>query len=98
MSRWRRHARAYWSCSIMRSTARRIKSALRWRFRLCKHWVSEVESSRHIQWLGQWRRVNEVARELRQAHPERFRSLQVHCRNGEMKSIGVFTEVVRLKR
>jgi hypothetical protein len=63
-----------------------------------KHGVSEVESSRHIQWLGQWRRVDEVARELRQAHPERFRSLQVRCRHGEMKSIWVFTKVVRLKR
>jgi hypothetical protein len=63
-----------------------------------KHWVSEVESSRHIQWLGQWRRVDDVAAELRQAHPERFRSLQVRCRNGEMKSIWVFTKVVRLKR
>jgi len=29
-----------------------------------KHWVSELEVSRHIQWLGRWRRVDEVATEL----------------------------------
>ena len=63
-----------------------------------KHWVSEVEGSRHIQWLGQWRRVDEVARELRQSHRERFRPLQVRCRHGETKSFWVFTKVVRLKR
>lgn len=63
-----------------------------------KHWVSEVEGSRHIQWLGQWRRVDEVARELRQSHAERFRPLQVRCRNGETKSVWAFTKVVRLKR
>ncbi len=63
-----------------------------------KHWVSEVEGSRHIQWLGQWRRVDEVARELRQSHPERFRPLQVRCRHGETKSFWAFPKVVRLKR
>jgi hypothetical protein len=63
-----------------------------------KHWVSEVEGSRHIQWLGQWRRVDEVARELRQSHRERFRPLQVRCRHGETKSFWAFTKVVRLKR
>lgn len=63
-----------------------------------KHWVSEVEGSRHIQWLGQWRRVDEVAAELRQAHPESFRPLQGRCRNGEPKSVWAFSKVVRLKR
>ena len=63
-----------------------------------KHWVSEVEGSRHIQWSGQWRRVDEIARELRQAHRESFRPVQVRCRNGETKSYWVFTKVVRLKR
>jgi hypothetical protein len=33
-----------------------------------KHWVSELESSLHIQWQGHWRRVDEVAAELRQQH------------------------------
>src|SRR5512143_86841 len=37
-----------------------------------KHWVSEVEVSRHIQWQGQWRRVDDVAAELRRQHPESF--------------------------
>ena len=60
--------------------------------------MSEVEGSRHIQWLGQWRRVDEVARELRQAIAESFRPVQVRCRNGETKSFWAFTKVVRLKR
>jgi hypothetical protein len=62
------------------------------------HWVSELECSRHIHWQGQWRRVDAVATELRQAHPESFRAVRVCCRNGETKSFWVFTKVVRLKR
>ena len=34
-----------------------------------KHWVSELECSRHIHWQGQWQRVDAVAQALRQAHP-----------------------------
>ena len=63
-----------------------------------KHWVSELECSRHLQWQGQWHRVDAVAQELRQAHPESFRAVRVRCRNGETKSFWVFTKVVRLKR
>jgi hypothetical protein len=63
-----------------------------------KHWVSEVESSRHILWQDQWQRVDEVARELRQTHPESFRRVQVRGRNGETKEFWVFTKSVRLKR
>ena len=63
-----------------------------------KHWVSELEGSRHIQWQGQWQRVDAVAQALRQAHPESFRALRVRCRNGETKPFWVFTKVVRLKR
>jgi hypothetical protein len=33
-----------------------------------KHWVSEIECSRHINWMGQWRRVDEVGAELRARH------------------------------
>src|ERR671923_493365 len=66
--------------------------------RVGKHWVSEVECSRHIQWQGQWRRVDAVAAELRCAHPESFRPVRVRCRNGETKSFWAFTKVVRLKR
>jgi hypothetical protein len=62
-----------------------------------KHWVSELEVSRHIQWLGRWRRVDEVATELRGWHPESFRAVKVHCRTGE-KVFFAFTKVVRLKR
>src|SRR5215831_15708547 len=63
-----------------------------------KHWVSEVECSRHIPGQGQWRRVDAVAAELRRKHPESFRLVRVRCRNGETKSFWVFTKVVRLKR
>src|SRR5512143_276952 len=63
-----------------------------------KHWVSELESSRGLQWQGQWRRVDEVAAELRTQHPSSFRRLQVTGRNGEEKTCWVFTKTVRLKR
>jgi hypothetical protein len=63
-----------------------------------KHWVSEVESSRHIQGQGHWRRVDDVAAGLRATHPESFRPINVRCRNGETKQCWAFTKVVRLKR
>jgi hypothetical protein len=63
-----------------------------------KHWVSELECSRHIQWQGQWQRVDEVAAALRCEHPESFRRLEVRCRNGARKPFWAFTKVVRLKR
>jgi hypothetical protein len=63
-----------------------------------KHWVSEVECSRHIQWYGQWRRVDVVAAELRQDHVESFRPMSVQRRNGERKQFWAFTKTVRLKR
>jgi hypothetical protein len=63
-----------------------------------KHWVSEVERSRNIQWYGEWLRVDSIAAELRQEHPESFRRMKVRCRNGEMKDYWVFTKKVRLKR
>jgi hypothetical protein len=63
-----------------------------------KHWVSEVESSRPILWKDEWRRIDEVALELRQTHPESFRQVQVRCRNGEQKMFWAFTKSVRLKR
>src|SRR5262249_5498140 len=63
-----------------------------------KHWVSEVEGSRHIQWQGQWRRVDTVAAELQRDHPESFRPVRVRCRNGDTKQYRAFTKVVRLKR
>lgn len=63
-----------------------------------KHWVSEIECSRLIQWQGQWRQIGAIATELREDHRESFRSIQVRCRNGEEKSFWVFTKTVRLKR
>src|SRR5215468_8475261 len=63
-----------------------------------KHWVSEIECSRHINWHGQWRRVDEVGAELRANHPESFRHLKVKGRNGQEREYWAFTKVVRLKR
>ena len=63
-----------------------------------KHWVSEIESSRNINWKGDWRRVDEIAVALRTVHPESFRFYQVCCRNGEIKSFWAFTKTVRLKK
>src|ERR671931_722074 len=63
-----------------------------------KHWVSELECSRHIQWYGQWCRVDVVAAELKREHPESFRSISVQCRNGEKKPYWAVTKTVRLKR
>jgi hypothetical protein len=63
-----------------------------------KHWVSELEGSRHSHWQGQWRRVETVAQALRQAHPDSVRAVRVRCRHGETQAFWVFTTVVRLKR
>ena len=59
--------------------------------------MSEVESSRHIVWTDQGQRIEGVATELRQTHPERFRKVSVRCRNGEPKQFGAFPTSVRLK-
>jgi hypothetical protein len=63
-----------------------------------KHWVSEVESSRHILWETQWHRIDEVAAALRHTQPESFRRVQVRCRTGETKEFWAFSKSVRLKR
>jgi hypothetical protein len=63
-----------------------------------KHWVSEVESSRHILWKDDWQRIDDVARELRATYPESFRQVHVRCRNGEQKLFWAFSKSVRLKR
>jgi hypothetical protein len=63
-----------------------------------KHWVSEIECSRHINWCGRWRRVDEVAAEVRRQHPESFRTVTVQCRNGTQKQYWTFTKVVPLKK
>jgi len=63
-----------------------------------KHWVSEIESSRLILWQEKWQRIDGVARELREQHPESFRKVSVRCRNGETKEYWAFTKTVRLKK
>ena len=63
-----------------------------------KHWVTELECSRLLQWRGQWRRVDEIGAELAQQHPQSFRRLTVTPRNGHEKTYWVFSKTVRLKR
>jgi len=63
-----------------------------------KHWVSELERSRLVQWQGQWWRVDRVGAVLGQQHPESFRALTVTPRNGEEKTVWVFSKTMRLKR
>jgi hypothetical protein len=63
-----------------------------------KHWVSEIECSRHINWGGKWQRVDGVAHQLRTSHPESFRTVRVKCRNGKEKKFWAFTKTVRLKK
>lgn len=62
-----------------------------------KHWVSEIECSRHIQWRGEWKRSDEIDKKLRTDHQQSFRPIEVKCRNGETKRFWAFTKVVRLK-
>ena len=63
-----------------------------------KHWVSEIECSRSIQWYGSWVRADALGAELKGDHSESFRPYKVRCRNGETKDYWAFTKVVRLKR
>ena len=63
-----------------------------------KHWVSDLECSRNIQWRGDWVRLDSLAAKLRAESPETFRFVKVSCRNGETKEYWAFTKVIRLKR
>jgi hypothetical protein len=63
-----------------------------------KHWVSEIEKNRNINWKGSWTRVDIVAEELKTISPKSFHPCQVKGRNGEFKSFWAFTKVVRLKK
>jgi hypothetical protein len=61
-------------------------------------WVSALESARHIQWQGHWRRVDEVAAVLRSEHPESVRVVRGRCRHGDRKHSWACTMVGRLQR
>jgi hypothetical protein len=63
-----------------------------------KQWTSELESSRHINWKGVWRRIDGVAAELKQQHPESFRRVEYPTRSGEIKICWGFSKAVRLKK
>ncbi|WP_293113815.1 hypothetical protein [Moorena sp. SIO4G3] len=47
-----------------------------------KHWVSEIECSRHILGNNQWQRVDSVASGLKTNYPEIFRHKFFRCRYG----------------
>src|SRR5512134_930470 len=59
-----------------------------------KHWVSEVQSSRLVQWQGQWCRADGLNALLCHQCPESFRALTVRLCNGEEKTFWVFTKAV----
>jgi hypothetical protein len=63
-----------------------------------KHWVSEIEKSRNINWQGSWTRVDVVAEELKTNSRSSFRHYRVQGRNGDKKAFWAFTKVVRLKK
>jgi hypothetical protein len=63
-----------------------------------KYWLSDLEKSRNITWKGDWRRVDDVAEELRRDHPQTFRQHTATLRNGETRTCWIFSKVVRLKR
>ncbi len=63
-----------------------------------KHWVSEIEKNRNINWKGDWTRVDVIEEKLKNTSPSSFRHCQVKGRNGEIKSYWAFTKVVRLKK
>ena len=53
-----------------------------------KYWVSELECLRHLQWQGQWKRVDAAASELRREHPESFRSCGCAAAMGRRRRFG----------
>ena len=63
-----------------------------------KHWVSEIEKNRNINWQGSWTRVDAIAEKLKLTSPSSFHHYRVKSRNGEIKSFWAFTKVVRLKK
>jgi hypothetical protein len=63
-----------------------------------KQWTSELECSRHINWKGKWVRIDKIAVELKQQHPESFRRIEYKTRSNENKVCWAFSKAVRLKR
>ena len=63
-----------------------------------KQWTSELECSRHINWKGEWRRIDDVAAELKQQYPASFRKVEYRTRSGETKICWGFSKAVRLKK
>ena len=63
-----------------------------------KHWVSELESSRHILWQEEWRRIDEVARSYDRNIRRVFAESACDVATGSRKSFGPLPKPIRLKR
>jgi len=63
-----------------------------------KEWVSQLEISRRVYWKGEWRRVEDLAEELKTHHPETFRRIEYRNRSGKLEVAWVFSKSVRLRR
>ena len=63
-----------------------------------KYWTSELEASRHVNMKGEWRRIDNVAAELKELYPQSFRRIEYQTRAGETKVCWGFSKALRLKR
>lgn len=63
-----------------------------------RHWVSELEISRHVRWKDCWCRIDVVAEELKQTSPGSFRQLTCETRVGKQRTVWAFSKTLRLKR
>ena len=63
-----------------------------------KVWVSEIERSRLLLWDGNWQRAEWIDAHLRDEHPESFRRYEVKYRNGDIKTLWIFSKTLRLKK
>jgi hypothetical protein len=63
-----------------------------------QYWTSELEASRHLNWRGEWRRIDEVAAELKEQHPQSFRRIEYQTGAGETTIGWGFSQAVRRKR
>jgi len=62
-----------------------------------KHWVSELEVSRNVNWKGNWLRLDNLAKELKNNPEINFREIKFTAYNGKEKRWRCFTKVLKLK-
>jgi hypothetical protein len=61
-----------------------------------RHWVSDLEGGRDVQWQGPWMRIEQVAEILRRESPQGFRRLAIRWEPGQTKQFWALTRSVRL--